>query len=255
MPDMEGAGDRYDAIGTTYSTTRREDPRIATDIHAALGPGGSLINIGAGTGNYEPDGWDVVAVEPSAEMLHQRGDHAAPSVRGVAEHLPFADRSFEVAMALLTIHHWTDVDVGLREMERVSRRQVVFFFEPLRTHDFWAIDYFPEALDLPTEQDTPGEAVLRTHLDVREIRPLLVPHDCQDGFGASFWARPDAYADPLVQAGMSWLAMLTDEQRAAGAERLRADLDSGAWDERYGHLRSQDTFDAGYRIAIAGEHT
>lgn len=252
---MQGAGERYDAIGTTYATTRREDPRIAADIHAALGRPGSLVNIGAGTGNYEPAAWDVVAVEPSSEMVAQRRADAAPAVRGGAEHLPFTDDTFDVAMALLTIHHWTDVERGLHEMTRVARRQVVFFFEPLQTHEFWAIDYFPDALDLPTEQDTPGEAVLRTHLDVREIRPLLVPHDCQDGFGAAYWARPDAYADPLVQAGMSWLAMLTDEQRAAGSERLRADLDSGAWDERYGHLRSQDAFDAGYRIAIAGEHT
>lgn len=213
------------------------------------------MNIGAGTGNYEPGGWNVVAVEPSSEMLEQRRADAAPAVRGVAEHLPFADDTFDAALAVLTIHHWSDVTHGLREMARVSRRQAVFFFEPQRTHDFWAIDYFPDALDLPTEQDTPGEAVLRAHLDVREILPLPIPNDCQDGFGAAFWARPEAYADPQVQAGMSWLAMLTDDQRAAGSRRLLADLDSGAWDREYGHLRDQATFDAGYRIAVAGPRT
>jgi hypothetical protein len=155
-------------------------------------------------------------------------------------------------MAILTVHHWTDPVSGLREMARVARQQVIFFFEPLHTHHFWALDYFPTALELPTEIDPPGEALLSQHLDVREIRTVLVPKDCQDGFGTAFWARPEAYLDPDVQAGMSWLAMLDADERSKGTERLRADLDSGEWERRYGHLLDESTFDGGYRIAIAG---
>lgn len=246
------ARDRYDDIGRSYVTTRREDPRIAAQVLACLGPGQSLVNVGAGAGSYEPTDRDVVAVEPSVQMLRQRGGRPASTVRGVAEALPFPDASFDAAMAILTVHHWSDPVLGLSELRRVARRQIVFYFEPMRTHEFWGLEYFPEALDLPTEQDPPGEALLRQHLLVTDIQSVAVPADCVDGFGAAFWARPEAYLDPEVQAGMSWLALLPDDVRRRGADRLAADLASGTWDRRHGHLRRQDSYDGGYRIAVAG---
>lgn len=242
----------YERIGRTYAKTRREDPRVAADIRACLGDGRSVLNVGAGSGSYEPADRFVVAIDPSPEMFKQRHDRTRRVVRGVAESLPFRDATFDVAMAVLTIHHWTDVPAGLRELRRVARRQVVFFFEPLHVHGFWALEYFPEAIDLPSEQRAPGEDVLRQVLDVREIRPVLVPRDCADGFGAAFWARPESYLDPDVQAGMSWLALLPEDARRRGTQRLADDLASGAWDRRFGSLRQQDTYNAGYRIAIAG---
>jgi hypothetical protein len=155
-------------------------------------------------------------------------------------------------MAVLTVHHWADPGRGLREMARVADRHVVFFFEPMHTHGFWALEYFPAALSLPTEQHPPDEELIAAHLDLHEVRPVLVPRDCTDGFGVAFWARPEAYLDPDVQAGMSWLALLTDDERTQGTARLRADLHSGRWDARHGHLRHQDVFDGGYRLAVAG---
>lgn len=248
---MTGPHDRYDSIGRSYARTRREDPRIAAAVDEALGPAASVLNVGAGTGNYEPPDRSVVAVEPSVEMLRQRRSGSAPAVRAVAEHLPLPTASFDAAMAFLTIHHWTDPAAGLREMARVSRRQVVFYFEALTTHDFWALEYFPSARQLPTEVDTPGEELLAAHLPVRHVERVLVPHDCHDGFGTAFWARPEAYLDPEVQAGMSWLAMLPETDRRVGTERLRVDLESGAWDDRHGHLREEREYDGGYRIAVA----
>jgi len=247
---MAHTGDRYDVIGRSYSKTRSQDARIAARIFSAIG-NGSVVNVGAGSGNYEPADRTVVAVEPSAEMIRQRSPRHAPALRAAAESLPFADRSFDVVMAVLTLHHWSDPAVGLAEMARVAARQVVFFFEQERTHSFWAIKYFPGAMALPTERNPPGERLLRQHLDVRGVREVLVPHDCLDGFGAAFWARPERYLDPEVQAGMSWLAMLSDAERREGSAHLRADLASGEWDRRHGHLRQQDEFDGGYRIAIA----
>jgi SAM-dependent methyltransferase len=241
----------YDEIGRTYARTRREDPRVAATIHACLGDGRTALNVGAGTGSYEPVDRFVVAVEPSNEMLRQRPAHRAPVVRAVAESLPLGDGAFDVAMAVLTMHHWHDVDRGLREMRRVSRRQVVFYFEPLHTHGFWGVEYFPEAIEVVSERDAPGETELRAALRVREVRPVLVPHDCVDGFGIAYFGRPEAYLDPEVQAGMSWLARLSPEVRERGAERLAADLASGEWDRRYGALRTTEWFDGGYRIAIA----
>ena len=243
----------YEDIGRSYSRTRREDPRIAGQIRSYLGASHSVVNVGAGTGNYEPSDCVVVAVEPSLAMVQQRRGRTRRVVRGVAEALPFPDAAFDAAMAVLTVHHWAEPEAGLRELRRVSRRQIVFFFEPLRTHDFWALEYFPEALEVPSEQDPPGEDVIRQALTVRVVRPVLVPRDCVDGFGAAFWARPEAYTDPEVQAGMSWLALLTPDARQRGWERLVADLATGAWDERHGHLRRLLTYDGGYRIAIASD--
>lgn len=246
-------GALYDAIGRSYATTRREDPRIAARIFDAIGDAETIVNVGAGTGNYEPPSSKVVAVDPSPAMLRQRRGGSPRAVLGVAEALPFPDWTFDAGLVVLSMHHWLDVDAGLRELARVSRRQVVFFFEPLHTHRFWALDYFPEALRLPSEQDAPGEAAISRSLRLREVRPVLVPHDCTDGFGAAFWARPEAYADPVVQQGMSWLALLPAEVRQRGAERLLADVASGEWDRRYGHLRSRSEYDGGYRVAVAGD--
>lgn len=247
---MSDAGSRYDVIGRTYARTRREDPRIASQIHSALG-WGSVVNVGAGSGNYEPADRPVVAVEPSLQMVGHRAGRRAPAVQGLAASLPFPDGAFDVAMALLTVHHWSDPVAGLRELARVAARQVVFFFEPRLAHDFWALEYFPSARSLPTELDAPGERLFRDSLDVTDVRPVLVPHDCTDGFGMAYWARPEAYLDPEVQAGMSWLAMLPEHERLEGAARLAADLASGEWDRRHGHLRHRDAVDVGYRIAIA----
>ena len=241
----------YDDLGRTYSVTRQEDPRVAAQLWSALGVGRSLLNVGAGTGNYEPADRMVVALEPSQAMINQRRRRSHRVVRGVAEHLPFADGTFDASLAVFTVHHWTDREAGLRELRRVSRRQVVLFFEPSVVQQFWAVDYFEEARQLPSEQNAPDEHLLRALLAVREMQTLLVPRDCVDGFGAAYWARPEAYLDPAVQAGTSWMALLPPAVLQRGTANLRRDLASGAWDANHGHLRSMDTFDAGYRLAVA----
>ncbi|MEZ5372828.1 MAG: class I SAM-dependent methyltransferase [Microthrixaceae bacterium] len=152
MPDTDH---RYDRIGGTYSSTRVEDPRIAAQIGEALGEG-PILNIGAGSGNYEPANRQVVGLEPSTEMIRQRSAGSAPVVRRLAESLPFGDHSFGTAMAILTIHHWTDPAAGLTEMARVADRQVVFFFEQDRIHGFWAIDYFPRRSPFPPSNTRPA---------------------------------------------------------------------------------------------------
>lgn len=241
----------YDRVGATYAATRREDPRIAALIWDAIGPGQSLLNVGAGTGSYEPRDRDVVAVEPSLTMIAQRRGRSTLVAQGVAENLPFPTKSFDAALAVLTVHHWSDREAGLAELRRVSRRQVVFFFEPLETHRFWGLEYFEEARDLPFEKDAPGEELLRSCLNVRKVRPALVPIDCTDGFGTAFWARPERYLEPDIQNGMSWIACLPPDVRARGIAKLAKDLASGAWDRRFGHLRAMHLYDGGYRIAVA----
>jgi SAM-dependent methyltransferase len=244
---------RYDTIGRSYAATRRADPRVASQIRNAIGDVATVVNIGAGSGNYEPDDCDVVAVEPSIVMLHQRAFGAPPAVQAFAEALPFADRSFDVALAVLTMHHWTDLERGLQEMMRVASRQVVFYFEPIFGGALWLVkDYFPEMLELGTEQRAPDAQRLARTLDVQTTEVVMIPGDCVDGFGGSFWNRPEAYLDPQIQAGMSSFAQLDPAIRAAGTDRLRHDLETGAWDARYGALRHQSEIDLGYRLLSAG---
>jgi SAM-dependent methyltransferase len=246
---------RYDTIGRTYASTRQSDPRIAARIAAAIGSAARVVNVGAGTGNYEPGAGFVVACEPSLTMIRQRRANAAPALMSRAESLPFRDGAFDVALATLTVHHWDDVGAGLREMRRVARRQVVFTFEPSLSTEFWLVsEYFPEIVDLPTERTFPGVERLGEVLAVHRVEHVVVPADCQDGFAGCYWNRPEAYLDPIVQEGMSCFAQLDPDIRRRGTERLRADLESGAWDDRHGHLRDLTEIDMGYRLLVAGDH-
>jgi SAM-dependent methyltransferase len=244
---------RYDKIGTSYTRTRRTEPRIAAQINAALGDARTVVNIGAGTGSYEPTDRDVVAVELSSTMIAQRPIGAAPVVQASSESLPLRDGAFDAALAVFTVHHWTDTRRGLLEMGRVARRQVILSYDAIVEDNFWLMDdYFPEisALDDGNRAYT-SQAIGRV-LDVKRIEPVLVPSDCVDGFAACYWNRPEAYVDPDVQAGISGIARLDPAVRTRGTERLRADLASGAWDARYGRLRDLDELDVGYRLIVAG---
>jgi hypothetical protein len=243
----------YDSIGATYTVTRQSDPRIAARIHAALGDAQRVVNVGAGTGNYEPVDRFVVAVEPSTTMLHQRPRGAASAVRAVAERLPFATGAFDAALAVLTVHHWADIEGGLLELQRVAALQVIMFFEPSLTPEFWLVkEYFPEILTLGSERAAPNAARLARALSHVAIEAVPVPADCVDGFAGSFWNRPEAYLEPSIQEGMSSFAQLDREVRARGTERLRRDLESGAWDARHHELRERPETDLGYRLLVAG---
>ena len=235
----------YDTIGRSYPTTRRADPRIAAAIHAALGDAETVLNVGAGTGSYEPEDRQVTALEPSDQMIANRPDTAAPVIKGNAEALPFDDNSFDAAMASLTVHHWTDKNTGLAELRRVSRGPVVLFTFLTHKRPFWLNDYFPALLELvngqmPTVEDY--EAVLGPV----EVQPVPIPADCVDGFLCCFWRRPFAYLDPGIREGISSFWKIGD--LSDGLKRLEADLVSGAWADKYPELEHQDSQDFGYRV-------
>jgi len=244
---------RYDRIGRSYTLTRRTEPRFAARVDAALGDAARVLNVGAGTGSYEPADRAVIAVEPSRTMIEQRPGRAAPVAQAVAEALPFPDASFDATLAVFTVHHWQDPARGLRELARVAPRQVFVSFDASFDADFWLVtDYFPEINTLDTGGAMQAAEGIARVLDVRRVEPLPVPADCVDGFAACFWNRPEAYVDPDVQAGISCLAMLAPDVRARGTEQLRADLASGEWDARHGHLRTRAELDVGYRLIVAG---
>ena len=246
------SGTLYDRIGRTYGTVRQADPRLAEPIWQALGDARSVVNVGAGTGSYEPTDRQVTAVEPSEVMIAQRVSGGAPAVQADAEDLPFADDSFDAAMAILTLHHWSDVNAGLAEMVRVARRRVVVvtFDYEIKDHLWIVRDYLPELVTSHARWFPPMTQLLDA-LPAATVQPLLAPRDCTDRMFATLWARPEQYLDPQVRAATSTWDQIPHAASARALEQLRRDLASGKWDERYGHLRTTPVWDVGLRLIRA----
>jgi SAM-dependent methyltransferase len=238
---------KYDRIGINYSELRKPDPRIARHILSALGSARTVLNVGAGTGSYEPIDRQVTAVEPSIEMIRKRPASAARIVQACAENLPFADDSFDASMAILTIHHWSDKEQGLLEMRRVTTGPMVLLtFDP--SHRPWLTDYFPELASIDAAQ-MPAMADYERWIGPVNVRPVLIPHDCSDGFLYAFWRRPFDYLEPRTRSGSSSFWAIGSVE--AGLSRLKSDLESGEWERRYAELLALEAYDAGYRLVIA----
>ncbi len=240
----------YDSIGGTYRVTRKQDPRIAAAIHEALGDARSVVNVGAGAGSYEPANKDVFAVEPSATMIAQRSKSSAPAIQARAEELPFRDSSFDAVLAVNTLHHWTDLRAGLRELRRIARRRIVIFLrDPNTGNRFWLTrDYFP-ALDGSPRIAAMVEAVRDQFKAIQDV-PVSLPSDCADGLFSAYWSRPEMYLDEEIRRNISNFALATEEDLAGGLLSLEGDLRSGIWDKRYGHLRSLAELDLGHRVLV-----
>ncbi len=245
---MSGA-QLYDTIGATYAVTRRTEPRIAARVWAALGDARTVLNVGAGTGSYEPLDRDVTAVEPSAVMRAQRPAGAAPCLAGTAESLPFGDQSFDAAMAFATIDHWQDPIAGLREMRRVARRVVVLTCDASDPDRFWLNrDYLPEHHDLRAGR--PSLTELARAIAAR-TEPVPIPWDCADGFYEAYWRLPEAYLDENVRRGMSVWARVGPAAEQRAVRNLRNDLASGRWAERNRDLVDLDAAELDTRLLIA----
>jgi len=239
----------YNRMGLNYSDFRRPEPQIEAAIWEALGDARSVVNVGGGTGSYEPADREVVAVEPSPVMIAQRRADAAPALEGVAEDLPLDDDSVDAAMGVLTIHHWQDLEAGLAEMRRVARRRIVLLtLDAEAASEAWLIkDYFPEAGSMDRDV-MPSRARIRASLPGAELEPVPVPRGCLDGFTIALWDRPEWLLDPEVRRASSIWHRMPPDAAERGLERLQAELESGRWDEKYGHLRTQAELDIGLRL-------
>lgn len=239
----------YDTIGTHYAEYRRPDPGIAAAIIAALGGAQRVVNIGAGTGSYEPKDPDLVAVEPSETMIRQRPPDAAPVVRASAMGLPFRDGAFDAALALLTVHHWLDLTAGIREMARVAKRCAVLTWEPPPSRSSWLTrDYFPEIFAYDLTQFPRVAPFYGTLFKTLDVRAVPIPHDCADGFLEAYWRRPEAYFDPNARLAISSFARVANVD--VGLAALRRDLDDGTWARRNADLLTKNEIDLGYRLVI-----
>lgn len=244
---------RYDRIGVGYATRRRPDPRIAARIRVALGDARTVVNVGAGAGNYEPTDRRVVSVEPSTVMAAQRPPDLPPALLGVAEDLPFVDKSVDAVLGILTLHHWNDIEAGVSEAIRVARRRVVFVtIDPEVEANMWLFrEYIPDvaardAVEFPSIQTLFGRFGSQAGIQV-----VPVPRDCTDGFLLSFWGNPEGLLDADARKATSGFARLNPDTEAEAVARLARDLDTGAWDESHGELRRLSEYDAGLRLFVA----
>jgi SAM-dependent methyltransferase len=237
----------YDRIAEDYRRHRQPDLRIAALIRSHIAGARNVLNVGAGIGSYEPgDKW-IVALEPSFEMISQRSRSNANLTRGVAEALPFRDNAFDLSMAILSIHHWPDVEAGLREMLRVTANRILLLTWIGYGGNFWFEDYLPEIGPVELER-FPSLDDLDRILGRITVETVAIPYDCTDGFMGAYWRRPQAYLDPNARNAISTFALLSDIQN--GLDRLKHDIESGAWRGKYGHLLDKESLDLGYRLVV-----
>lgn len=241
----------YDTIGRAYSAWRRADPRIAGAVHRALGKARTVLDVGAGTGSYEPDDRLVVAVEPSQVMVVQRPAGSAPAVLGSVEALPTADGGFEAVMTVLTAHHWNDRVQGFAEMRRVAPRRVVLAYDIQLHNSLWLLaDYLPTVAEFEARR-CPSIQEIADGIEADRIETIPIAHDCLDGMTTAYWRRPEAYLDPTVRSCCSCLAQSDPIVVEAAIARLAEDLRSGRWQDRYGYLLDTEERDYGYRLLVS----
>jgi SAM-dependent methyltransferase len=241
----------YETNGHGYAVQRRPDPRIAALIHTALGDARTLLNVGAGAGSYEPTDRYVVAVEPSARMRAQRPATAVPALDATAERLPFDDDSFDAVLASVTVHQWADTARGLAELRRVARGPVlVLTFDGAALDRLWLAGYAPELIAAERRRYPAISTIADAIGSSAEVIEVPIPIDCVDGFTEAYYARPEQFLDPRVRAAQSAWGFVDEAATTRAVEGLRADLASGDWDARHGHLRTQSEFVGSLRLIV-----
>lgn len=241
----------YEAHGAGYAVIRRPDPRIEALVQAALGDARTVLNVGAGAGSYEPSDRHVIAIEPAAAMRAQRGASCVPAIAGFAEALPLDDGAVDAAMAMMTVHQWSDLDRGLAELRRVARGPVVVLAgDGDSLPRYWLNDYAPDLIAAERRRYPPIDQIARGLGARAEVRTVPIHLDCADGFTEAFYGRPERLLDPAVRKAQSSWGFLAEGAELRFVESLSADLASGRWDERHGHLRAQPTFESSMRLIV-----
>ena len=242
----------YAAIGAVYRDYRVEDPRIAALVHAALGDARSVLNIGAGTGSYEPTDREVTAVEPSATMRGRRPSELPAAIDAYAEQLPFPDHFFDAAMGTFTVHQWADLAAGLAEVRRVTRGAVVFLTcDPALLQTYWLFEYAPEVIETEASRYPPVSVLAAGLGGVTTITPVPIPLDCTDGFNDAYYGRPEMLLDPAARLACSAWSFVDPGVTARFEAHLRRDLADGTWDNKHGHLRSQPHLEGALVLVVS----
>ena len=250
---IDKPGFDYEQRGVQYSGHRNTDPRIAAYIEKALGSSLTVLNVGAGSGSYESSDREVISVEPSAAMRMQRKRLGRkPAIIATADSLPFDDKAFDASMALLTIHHWPDLEKGLNEMRRVTKNQIVVMtYDPDSLDKFWNVNYFPELIEVEKAR-YPKLTTLTIMFDGKsEVISIPIPLDCLDGFQEAYYGRPEEFLKAEVRRAQSAWGFLTKDLEEEYVNALAADLESGQWDKKYGHLRTTPEFLGALKLIVS----
>jgi len=250
---MPPPGTRYERIGHGYARLRREDPRIAAPIAAALGDAGTVVNVGAGAGSYEPCDRYVIAVEPSDVMAAQRPPELPPAIRATAAALPLRDDSVAAAMAILTLHHWdNEREAGVRELRRVASGPVVILtYVAEVSNQMWLVkDYLPEVGELDARIFPATDQLAEWLGGAVRVETLPVHRDSPDWMFGSFWAHPERVLSRDARNATSGFARMPETTVNRTVAALERDLGSGEWDRRHGHLRELDELDVGLRLVV-----
>jgi SAM-dependent methyltransferase len=239
----------YDDIGVHYSVTRCTDPRIAGQLFSKLQGATRIINIGAGTGSYEPENIELVAVEPSSKMISQRKNSSHRVEQAFAEKLPFENDGFSHAMTVNSMHHWENRALAFAEINRVTTDKFVAISWDPESDPFWLTrDYFPEIFEMD-KGIFPEMEELNEHFSEVVITPLAIPADCKDGLLAAFWKRPEAYLSEKVRQSTSPFSKI--KYLAEGLKKLEDDIASGAWAKNNHAILNATSLDVGYRLISA----
>ena len=243
----------YDKLGQKYSGYRQTDPSIAKYVFDALADAATVLNVGAGAGSYEPTDKYVVAIEPSIVMRSQRIQNGKmPAINAKADNLPFDDNAFDASMAMITVHHWPDMDKGLKELRRVTKGQVVIMtFDPDELDNFWNVHYFPELIEVEKARYPTIDFIKNALGGNCEVVEIPIPLDCMDGFQEAFYGRPEAFLEKEVRLSQSAWGFLEKGIEEKLVQSLQDDLNSGEWDRKYGHFRTQSTFTCALRLVIS----
>jgi SAM-dependent methyltransferase len=247
------AGDvDYGRHGQGYSHLRRTDPRIAARVHQALGDARTVLNVGAGTGSYEPEDRYVLAIEPSETMRAQRPKHLAPAVHGIAEQLPLDDQSVDASMALVTVHQWRDLDQGLQELRRVTRGPIIVLtFDGDAFDHYWLVKYAPEMIAHERRRFPRIETICKSLGGSTDVQNIPIPIDCVDGFNEAYYARPESFLDPAVRRSQSAWSFVQEGEESRFVKALGDDLKSGTWDRLYGEWRKRPHFEGSLRLIVS----
>lgn len=250
---LENPAFDYDRLGQKYSGHRQTDPRIAEYVYKELKDAKTILNVGAGAGSYEPSDKYLVAVEPSVTMRLQRLDNnKVPAINAKAESLPFDSNSFDASMAMITVHHWTDMDKGLKELRRVTKHQVVIMtFDPDKLDNFWNAEYFPEVIEVEKARYPTVDFIKNSLGGHCKVIPIPIPLDCKDGFQEAFYGRPEAFLEREVRLSQSAWGFIPEDKQEEIVRRLRIDLENGTWDTKYGHFRTQVFFTCALTLIVS----
>jgi ubiquinone/menaquinone biosynthesis C-methylase UbiE len=251
----------YNKIGRKYNRHRNADKHILNTLKSLLylPQKSTIADIGAGTGNYSNAladlGFNVKAIEPSVAMRNQAiQNNNVTWFEGTAESIPLPNHSVDGIVAILAIHHFSSLSKAAVEFARVCPNGpiIIFTFDPRECETFWFTKYFPTIWQQAFDPFPPIEEITKVIADKKEwtieVQNFLLPDNLSDRFMAVGWNKPELYLDAQIRKSMSGFALANQTEVQNGIDQLKKDLTSGAWDDKFGHLRQRKTFDAGYRF-------